>query len=111
GEPVLTGYDNVSLGAHFVTGDGRGNENIGLSTVHAVFHAEHNRMVGSVMETLDANPELKNAYLGLEHAWPNDRPADVLPGPETDDWNYQQRVFQAARFATEMEYQHLVFEE
>ncbi|MFC5337624.1 peroxidase family protein [Leucobacter denitrificans] len=111
GNPVLSGYDNVSLGAHFVTGDGRGNENIGLSTVHHVFHAEHNRMVGSVMETLDANPELKKAYQGLEHAWPNERPEDVLPGPEADDWNYPQRVFQAARFATEMQYQHLVFEE
>ena len=26
-------------------------------------------------------------------------------------WNYGQRLFQAARFVTEMEYQHLVFEE
>ena len=111
GEPVLSGYDNVSLGAHFITGDGRGNENIGLSTVHAVFHAEHNRMAGSVMETLDEHPELKKAFQGLEHEWPNKRESHVLPGPEDDDWTYEQRVFQAARFATEMEYQHLVFEE
>ncbi len=34
-----------------------------------------------------------------------------FPGPESDDWSYEQRLFQAARFATEMQYQHLVFEE
>ncbi|MGA9278803.1 peroxidase family protein, partial [Ilumatobacter sp.] len=29
GPPCLAGYDNVLLGEHFITGDGRGNENIG----------------------------------------------------------------------------------
>ncbi len=29
---------------HFVTGDGRGNENIALTAVHTVFHLEHNRL-------------------------------------------------------------------
>ncbi len=110
-EPIITGYDNVSLGAHFVTGDGRGNENIALSAVHAVFHAEHNREVGLIKATLDANLELKKAYQGLTHEWPNKRPRDILPGPEVDDWSYEQRLFQAARFVTEMQYQHLVFEE
>ena len=33
------------LNAHFVTGDGRGNENIALTTVHSIFHSEHNRLV------------------------------------------------------------------
>ena len=28
-----------------MAGDGRVNENIGLTTVHHVFHAEHNRLV------------------------------------------------------------------
>ena len=32
-------------------------------------------------------------------------------GPEADDWTYEQRLFQAARFVTEMEYQHLAFED
>ena len=38
-------YDNELLDAHFITGDGRGNENIGLTAVHHVFHAEHNRLM------------------------------------------------------------------
>ena len=37
-------YDDELLEAHKVTGDGRGNENIALTTVHHVFHSEHNRL-------------------------------------------------------------------
>jgi len=95
----IAGYDNVALGEHFITGDGRGNENIGLTAVHHVFHSEHNRLVEQINDTLDDNPELKAKYQGTGQ-W-----------AEPDNWNYNQRVFQAARFGNEMQYQHLVFEE
>ena len=36
-------YDDELLDRHFVAGDGRVNENIGLTAVHHVFHSEHNR--------------------------------------------------------------------
>ena len=116
-EGALTGYDNVALGAHFITGDGRGNENIALSAVHAVFHAEHNRMINSIQEWLDKPEyaELKKAYQGVSHQWKGTmgkaRSHEILPGVEDDNWSYEQRLFQAARFANEMQYQHLVFEE
>jgi hypothetical protein len=45
-----TAYDNELLDAHYITGDGRGNENIGLTAVHHVFHSEHNRLVEQVKE-------------------------------------------------------------
>ncbi|MFK5635468.1 MULTISPECIES: peroxidase family protein [unclassified Ornithinimicrobium] len=94
----LAGYDNVLLGEHFITGDGRGNENIGLTAVHHVFHAEHNRLVDHVNAVLNepGNEVLLAAYQAQT---------------EDDDWSYNERVFQAARFANEMQYQHLVFEE
>ena len=38
-------YDDELLDAHYIAGDGRVNENIGLTAVHHVFHAEHNRLV------------------------------------------------------------------
>ncbi|UUZ67011.1 hypothetical protein LP416_18650 [Polaromonas sp. P2-4] len=38
-------YDDELLDAHFMAGDGRVNENIALTAVHHVFHAEHNRLV------------------------------------------------------------------
>ena len=95
-DPVAPGeYDNELLDAHFVTGDGRGNENIGLTTVHFIFHAEHNRQVEEIKATVLAT---NDAALIAE--W------QTSPGV----WDGE-RLFQAARFATEMQYQHLVFEE
>ena len=38
-------YDDELLDEHFMAGDGRANENIGLTAVHHIFHAEHNRLV------------------------------------------------------------------
>src|SRR4029077_18674919 len=47
--PVPAGsYDNELLDLHFITGDGRGNENIGLTAMHNIFHAEHNRLVADI---------------------------------------------------------------
>ena len=91
-------YDGDVLDAHFVTGDGRGNENIALTTVHNLFHAEHNRLVHEM-------DKLINQLL---------TPAEVTAWKAVDPasgWGYGERLFQAARFGTEMQYQHLVFEE
>lgn len=97
-------YDDELLAAHLCAGDGRANENIGLTAVHFIFHAEHNRLVEHVKELVLAtnNP-------GYIANW-------LLPGANQADgidpleWNGE-RIFQAARFGTEMQYQHLVFEE
>src|SRR4029079_15250815 len=83
---------------HFTAGDGRVNENIALTAVHQIFHSEHDRLVAYI-----------DAKLHTAEA------ADQLSGWTTTNadhpWTYGQRLFQAARFVTEMEYQHLVFED
>jgi beta-lactam-binding protein with PASTA domain/Ca2+-binding RTX toxin-like protein len=102
-------YDDELLNAHFVTGDGRGNENIGLTMVHNIFHAEHNRFVSEFDHNINlpVDPATgKNAF-GLTQA-EIDAWHAVHAG---SGWGYGERLFQAARFGTEMEYQHLVFEE
>src|SRR6201991_1177516 len=86
-------YDDEMLDAHFIAGDGRVNENIGLTAVHQVFHSEHNRLVNDIERVLSENP-------GTLSEW-------QLDG---GTWNGE-RIFQAAKFIDEMEYQHLVFEE
>jgi hypothetical protein len=91
-------YDGDVLDAHFVTGDGRGNENIVLTMVHNIFHAEHNRLVHHIDQLI--NQLLTPAEIAKWQA------VDTASG-----WGYGERLFQAARFVTEMEYQHLVFEE
>ncbi|HUR85105.1 MAG TPA: peroxidase family protein [Solirubrobacteraceae bacterium] len=94
GPQAVGQYDNELLNEHFITGDGRGNENIGLSTVHFIFHAEHNSRIPDIKALIEqpGGPALTD--------W------QVSPGV----WNGE-RLFQAARFVTEMQYQHLVFEE
>ena len=101
-------YDNEMLESHFITGDGRGNENIALSTVHSIFHSEHNRAVEADKATI-----LKSGDLTFINEW---LLQDVTAIPTTQAeidalvWDGD-RLFQAGRFSTEMQYQHLVFEE
>ncbi len=99
-DPTTAGYDAALLGAHVAAGDGRANENIGLTAIHQVFAAEHERLVTDVDATLRADTTAKG--LAALAAWQGTGPAG---------WTYGQRLFQAARLVTEMEYQHIVFEE
>ena len=88
------------LDAHVIAGDGRVNENIGLTAIHQVFHSEHDRLVADFQKTLTEDRTAKGVAALTE--W------RLATG--ADGWNGE-RLFQAARFVTEMEYQHLVFEE
>ncbi|HEX4430756.1 MAG TPA: peroxidase family protein [Frankiaceae bacterium] len=96
-------YDDEMLNAHASCGDGRCNENIALTSIHQVFHSEHNRLVNDINTTLHqpGNESLLAGYQGIGVSGTN----------STGSYNYGERLFQAARFVTEMEYQHLVFEE
>ncbi|HEY5424864.1 MAG TPA: peroxidase family protein, partial [Ilumatobacteraceae bacterium] len=100
-------YDDELLAQHVIAGDGRANENIGLTAIHTIFEHEHNRLIADEQRVLDANPAALAAYqdtncaVGCAHNDPS------LPTTFT----YGERLFQAARFVNEMEYQHVVFEE
>ena len=101
-------YDNELLDLHYVTGDGRGNENIALTGIHSVFHSEHNRLVDHVKEVVLASADLAflNQWLLTPIAALPTTPAAIA----ALQWNGE-RLFQAAKFPNEMQYQHLVFEE
>ena len=104
-------YDDELLAEHFMAGDGRVNENIGLTAVHHVFHAEHNRLVEHTKQVALATGDV--AFLNQWLATPL---AEGTTFPLTQVqidalvWDGE-RLFQAAKFGTEMQYQHLVFEE
>jgi hypothetical protein len=53
--PAPGTYDNELLDAHYIAGDGRANENIGLTAVHDIFHSEHNRLVDQAINTVVAS--------------------------------------------------------
>ncbi len=93
-------YDDEALDEHFIAGDGRVNENIGLTAVHQVFHSEHDRLVAEFKNTLSSDTSA--AGIAALAEW------KLAEGAE--GWNGE-RLFQAARFVNEMEYQHIVFED
>ena len=128
-------YDGDLFDAHLLSGDGRSNENIGLTSVHHVFHSEHNRMVDqtkAVLVTEAGGSDVTDALALLDGYLTEPLPvlfdfvdrADFAAGAAGDaafdaavqvavdslTWDGD-RLFQAAKFATEMQYQHLVFEE
>ncbi len=110
GTPAPGFYDNELLDAHYIAGDGRVNENIGLTTVHAIFHSEHNRLVQHTKDVAIASNDVNFLNQWLMP----DAQLLVLPTTAAEiaalHWNGE-RLFQAAKFGTEMQYQHLVFEE
>ena len=89
---------NLLLDAHIIAGDGRANENIALTSIHEVFHAEHNRVL----------QDIRIQVLGLG----TDSTGAVYNTPRADAASWTPEMFfQAAKLVTEMEYQHLVFGE
>ncbi|MBB4004415.1 peroxidase family protein [Aurantimonas endophytica] len=119
-------YDNELLDRHYITGDGRGNENIGLTAVHHIFHSEHNRQVDTQKLTIlqSGNLAFVNEWLSVDidaatltafndgYDAAANKGAYLTGNALFNDGNWDgERLFQAARFATEMQYQHLVFEE
>ena len=118
GQRGPSAYDDELLDRHFIAGDGRVNENIALTAVHQVFHAEHNRLVE---HTKDVALESKdrafiNEWLltdltdGQFATLTAGDPAAIATLSASLSWDGE-RLFQAGRFTNEMEYQHLVFEE
>ena len=83
-------YDDEMLNAHFVCGDGRCNENIALTTIHQIFHSEHDRLVDYIKDVLE-NDTSPTGLAALAQWKPGT--AAVTPG----GWNGE-RLFQAARF-------------
>ena len=118
GDPLT--YDDDLLGRHFVTGDGRGNENIGLTAIHTIFHSDHNRLVDQYKDTLIADAIAKQDVTFLNEWLSTDLATTARTAEQwaalaaevtsTAAWDGE-RLFQAGRFVTEMEYQHMVFEE
>ena len=102
-------YDNELLDAHYIAGDGRVNENIGLTAVHAIFHSEHNRLVEHTKDMVLASNDL--AFLNEWLLAPVDRACRRRRRRSPRCSGTASACSRSAKFGTEMQYQHLVFEE
>src|SRR5262249_47432659 len=86
-------YGNELLAAHYIAGDGRANENIGLPSGNEIFHSDHNRLVDQTKQTILIAEADTPGYI---NDWV--MPGFVFtPGMTADqvDWNGE-RLFQVA---------------
>ena len=102
-----------SVGDHYIAGDGRVNENFGLTSIHHVFHEEHNYQVENLKSWIyqhdTHNPGATDVHEQL-HAW------QVVTGAMDANGNYlnsdgsiawdADKMFNATKLLVEMEYQH-----
>ncbi len=100
-----------SVGDHYIAGDGRVNENFGLTSIHHVFHEEHNYQVENLKSWIykndNANSPVDHADL---HQWQintgtTDANGNYLNGDGTVAWDAD-KMFNATKLVVEMEYQH-----
>jgi Ca2+-binding RTX toxin-like protein len=103
---IIDATNAALLNAHVIAGDGRANENQGLTTIHDIFHSEHANNVQQVLShfqvTSGVAGEAGAVYLKDANGNYVDTQGRAWTGED---------IFQAAKGATEMEYQHLVFAE
>ena len=107
----------AAVGDHYIAGDGRTNENIGLTAVHHVFHEEHNYQIRNIIDAIKAQ-DAREVALDEHGAYHHDVLHDwqVNTGQQDAAGNYvygngdiawdQEKIFQAAKMTVEMEYQH-----
>jgi len=88
------------LANHYLMGDGRGNENIGLTAVHEVFLNEHNRVLTLLKQRLGFVGEQPQG--GWTWTDPLTNQVSTITGED---------LLQMAKVVSEMNYQHMVFDQ
>jgi Ca2+-binding RTX toxin-like protein len=101
----------ASVGDHYVAGDGRVNENFGLTSIHHVFHEEHNYQIDNIIDALHRQDIVSGdpTHAAL-HGFQIDTGHTNAAGDYVDvngavSWD-QDKMFNAAKLVVEMEYQH-----
>jgi len=109
-----------SIGDHYVAGDGRVNENFGLTSMHHVWHENHEWQIDNLIMYIGRS-QAADPSKTFAHAW-----QVAVPGvggqPRTDaqgnyvdaqgniSWN-QEKMFQAATLVNQREYQHVAIDQ
>ncbi|SMC31109.1 peroxidase family protein [Polynucleobacter kasalickyi] len=109
-----------SIGDHYVAGDGRANENVGLTSIHHVWHEEHNYQVAVIEQSIQdqdtqavINGDTSHDTL---HKWQiatafKDANGNYLESANgAINWD-SEKIFNAAKITVEMEYQHVAVDQ
>ena len=110
-----------SLGGHYIAGDGRANENFGLTSVHHVFHEEHNFQIDNLITTMESALQagtytaeqvhgFQIAVAGSDGTPLMDALGNYVDTTGAISWD-QNRLFDSAKLIVEMEYQHIAVDQ
>jgi len=118
-----------SIGDHYVAGDGRANENFGLTALHHIFHEDHNvqlmTLEADILKQQTADPTHTYAHqwqVAVATTGPAGAGVTVVDGHYEDanhnyvmadgaiSWDNGQ-LFEATKFIVEMEYQHVAIDQ
>jgi Ca2+-binding RTX toxin-like protein len=101
----------ASVGDHYIAGDGRVNENFGLTSIHHIFHEEHNYQVQNLIDAIYR----EDVATGGTHDKLHEFQIDTGNGMDAQG-NYKNasgaitwdldKLFNGAKLVVEMEYQH-----
>ncbi len=124
GQPTALGMTNPdilnelllrSIGDHYVAGDGRANENFGLTAIHHVWHENHNWQIDNLIEVIrvqqaaDPNKTIAHEFqINTNHGV--DAKGNYVDAQGNISWD-QEKMFQAATLINQTEYQHVAIDQ
>ncbi|MEA2817888.1 MAG: hypothetical protein QOI93_5770 [Rhodospirillaceae bacterium] len=106
-----------SVSAHYIVGDGRGNENFGLTAMHHVFHENHNVQLVNLENMILSSPDVaaRHGYQlavsdGNSGFYTDASGNYTLSDHTTISWD-PDKMFEATKLINEMEYQHVAIDQ
>ena len=105
-----------SIGDHYVAGDGRANENFGLTAIHHVWHENHNWQIDNLLNIItqqqaaDPTHTIAHAFQ-VTTAFTDLKGNYVYTNGGTDIAWDQEKLFQAATLINQGEYQHVAIDQ
>jgi hypothetical protein len=107
-----------SIGDHYIAGDGRANENFGLTALHHVFHEDHNVQLVNLENSILAQDsatdrqawQTATTNLGSDGNYYNTALAAANLDHSQVSWD-QNKIFNATKLIVEMEYQHVAIDQ
>jgi Animal haem peroxidase/RTX calcium-binding nonapeptide repeat (4 copies) len=103
-----------SIGDHYVAGDGRANENFGLTAIHHVWHEDHNwqidNLINIIAQQQAADPSHTVAHAFQINTGTIDSKGNYIYSNGAIAWN-QDKMFLASQTIVQKEYQHVAIDQ
>ena len=105
-----------SIGDHYVAGDGRANENFGLTAVHHVWHEDHNWQIDNLINIIgqqqaaDPNHTVAHGFQINTNNGAVDTKGNYVDTKGNITWD-QEKMFQASVLIVQSEYQHVAIDQ